>query len=38
VSLEAEGMDDYLQEMHTHSPYRQDSPAAAAPPPTGTLG
>jgi uncharacterized protein len=38
VSLEAEGMDDYLQEMRTHSPYRQDSPAAASPPSTGTLG
>jgi predicted N-acyltransferase len=38
VSLEAEGMDDYLQEMRTHSPYRQGSPAAAAPTSTGTLG
>jgi predicted N-acyltransferase len=38
VSLEAEGMDDYLQEMRTHTPYRQGSPAAAAPTSTGTLG
>jgi predicted N-acyltransferase len=38
VALEAEGMDDYLAEMQTHSPYRHDPSACAAAPATGTLG
>ncbi len=29
VTLEAEGMDDYIAEMQAHSPYRRDSSASA---------
>jgi predicted N-acyltransferase len=35
VNLEAEGMDDYIAEMRTHSPYRRDNEVAAVALPAG---
>jgi predicted N-acyltransferase len=35
VTLEAEGMDDYIVEMQAHSPYRRDSSAPAVSAPAG---
>ncbi|WP_170164663.1 GNAT family N-acetyltransferase [Thiocapsa rosea] len=35
VTLEAEGMDDYIAEMQTHSPHRRDNSLSAASAPAG---
>ncbi|WP_296808001.1 GNAT family N-acetyltransferase [Thiocapsa sp.] len=35
VTLEAEGMDDYIAEMQAHSPYRRDSSASTVSAPAG---
>ncbi|MEA3274706.1 MAG: hypothetical protein U9Q81_05310 [Pseudomonadota bacterium] len=31
LGLEREGMEDYLAEMHTHSPFKAESPPASGP-------